>query len=423
MKAGIVGLVLVSAFFAGCGSNPETKGEESAQDKAKPTQAESIAAIERLGAWFINDDGKELVLINAAKVTDAGLVHLEGMTGMTILSLRGTKVTDAGLVHLEGMTGLHVLNLSNTKITDAGVAKLKAVLPDCMIANANDKDKDKDDDDDDDRELAERLELEGPKILKKIRGAWGMSKEGYIEMLTQHYQGLAAMMKKQIAARADAEFDKGVFEFRDGKAKIYRPRDSAVDHTIKFLSADGTTGEFEITLAIGSRLPSEWEGKVSGDELILNGRKLIRLNDEESARRKESIKNFDPFTVPGHRREVQAREMQMIMGLSRTLKAYSIDHDGAYPASLDDPNFLEESEMRGVLEIKDGKTGEVAQPWYLKGQSAASLAGEILIASPWVYDETRAVVFCDFSGQVIKEGRFQEELAKILESGGRELVK
>ena len=42
-------------------------------------------------------------------------------------------VTDAGLVHLQGMTNLTILDLRDTKVTDAGVAELKQALPNCEI--------------------------------------------------------------------------------------------------------------------------------------------------------------------------------------------------------------------------------------------------------------------------------------------------
>ncbi len=45
-----------------------------------------------------------------------------------------TKVTDAGLVHLKGMTNLRRLNLIYTNVTDAGVKKLQAALPKCKIS-------------------------------------------------------------------------------------------------------------------------------------------------------------------------------------------------------------------------------------------------------------------------------------------------
>jgi hypothetical protein len=45
----------------------------------------------------------------------------------------GTPTTDAGLVHLKGMSNLKHLDLRYTKVTDAGVAVLKKSLPNCQI--------------------------------------------------------------------------------------------------------------------------------------------------------------------------------------------------------------------------------------------------------------------------------------------------
>ncbi len=75
---------------------------------------------------------RQLVLRNAP-ITNAGLVHLERLTSLKILVLTGTPVTDAGLVHLKGLTDLTFLALNNTRITDAGVRELKKALPKCKI--------------------------------------------------------------------------------------------------------------------------------------------------------------------------------------------------------------------------------------------------------------------------------------------------
>ena len=47
-----------------------------------------------------------------------------------------TKVTDAGLVHLKGLTKLQRLYLTDTKVTDAGVKKLQTELPKCRIRHS-----------------------------------------------------------------------------------------------------------------------------------------------------------------------------------------------------------------------------------------------------------------------------------------------
>ena len=67
------------------------------------------------------------------QITDAGLVHLAGLTSLQTLILWSTQITGPGLVHLRGLTSLQELFLSDTQITDAGVAKLKEVLPDCSV--------------------------------------------------------------------------------------------------------------------------------------------------------------------------------------------------------------------------------------------------------------------------------------------------
>jgi hypothetical protein len=42
-------------------------------------------------------------------------------------------VTDAGLAHIEKLTGLTFLDLTGTKVTAAGVDKLQNALPNCRI--------------------------------------------------------------------------------------------------------------------------------------------------------------------------------------------------------------------------------------------------------------------------------------------------
>ena len=47
----------------------------------------------------------------------------------TEVYLQNTKFTDAGLVHLKGLTNLQELNLRYTKFTDVGIAELQQALP------------------------------------------------------------------------------------------------------------------------------------------------------------------------------------------------------------------------------------------------------------------------------------------------------
>ena len=51
----------------------------------------------------------------------------------TLLAIGYTKVSDAGLVHLEGLTNLKRMDLMFTQTTDAGVKQLQQALPNCKI--------------------------------------------------------------------------------------------------------------------------------------------------------------------------------------------------------------------------------------------------------------------------------------------------
>ncbi len=42
-------------------------------------------------------------------------------------------MTDAGLIHLRGLTRLDYLDLADTQTTEAGRASLRRALPDCWI--------------------------------------------------------------------------------------------------------------------------------------------------------------------------------------------------------------------------------------------------------------------------------------------------
>ncbi len=55
------------------------------------------------------------------------------MTRLEILNLASAKVTDAGLEHLKGLTQLNWLGLHGTRVTEAGVKKLQRALPNCEI--------------------------------------------------------------------------------------------------------------------------------------------------------------------------------------------------------------------------------------------------------------------------------------------------
>jgi len=64
--------------------------------------------------------------LRATQITDAGLEHLKGLTNLKWLTLWGTQVVGTGLVHLEGLTNLETLDLQGP-ITDAGLEYVKGL--------------------------------------------------------------------------------------------------------------------------------------------------------------------------------------------------------------------------------------------------------------------------------------------------------
>ena len=110
LSVALVGLVVC----VGCGPSQEE---------------EAIAAIKALRGKFEVDENKAIVMVDlrGTKATDAGLVHLKGLTKLEGLLLAGSKITDAGMAHLKGLTKLEGLDLKGTKVTDAGLAHLKGL--------------------------------------------------------------------------------------------------------------------------------------------------------------------------------------------------------------------------------------------------------------------------------------------------------
>ena len=108
------------------------------QEPTSPPTLEAL--VETLGDRVRqNEQGEvEYVTLSGTEVTDAGLVHLAGLTALERLYLRGTQITNAGLAHLTGLTALEFLTLFRTQVTDVGVAELQTALPSCSIETRQD---------------------------------------------------------------------------------------------------------------------------------------------------------------------------------------------------------------------------------------------------------------------------------------------
>jgi len=73
-------------------------------------------------------------------VTDKGVKHIGGLSGLETLNLRYTEITDKGVIHLVNLKNLHSLFLYSSELTERGVATVLAlpnlkrlILYDCAI--------------------------------------------------------------------------------------------------------------------------------------------------------------------------------------------------------------------------------------------------------------------------------------------------
>jgi hypothetical protein len=98
----------------------------------RPKRPGAVAALRGLGASVrLDEDGYVTTLYypqrHEAKVTDANLVHLRGMSRLKGLRLSKTEVTDEGLVNLADLTQLERLFLCDTGVGDAGLKHLEGL--------------------------------------------------------------------------------------------------------------------------------------------------------------------------------------------------------------------------------------------------------------------------------------------------------
>jgi internalin A len=89
----------------------------------------------------------EWLCLDDTLITDAGLAQIEELSNLEWLYLRGAQITDAGLVHLRGLTKLRELDIADTRITDAGLVHLTGLtelrslhLSGTRVSNAGSKD-------------------------------------------------------------------------------------------------------------------------------------------------------------------------------------------------------------------------------------------------------------------------------------------
>ena len=138
MKRLLVCLLLVGVV--GCGGADTETEVDRPPDHDQLLDEDPIVALNLFSSEIEFDDENEITVIRFRNswITDAGLVHLKGLTKLKVLQLSGTQgITGPGLVHLKGLPNLKELMLNGTRITDAGLVHLKGLtnLETLILAN------------------------------------------------------------------------------------------------------------------------------------------------------------------------------------------------------------------------------------------------------------------------------------------------
>jgi hypothetical protein len=102
-------------------------------------QRRAVAAIESLGGMVVYAESPRCV---ASEPHHTPFLRRwlpwDYFDEVRLVQFHFTQVTDAGLAHLQGLTGLKELYLDRTEVTGTGVAKHVEALPNCRVTWASD---------------------------------------------------------------------------------------------------------------------------------------------------------------------------------------------------------------------------------------------------------------------------------------------
>jgi hypothetical protein len=90
--------------------------------------------------WFLQStlhtEDLQYLQLSGTAVSDAGLAHVRGLTGLRVLWLYDTRISDKGLTYLYDLINLRVLNVRSTLVSVRGIDGLQQTLPQCEIRRA-----------------------------------------------------------------------------------------------------------------------------------------------------------------------------------------------------------------------------------------------------------------------------------------------
>lgn len=250
-------------------------------------------------------------------------------------------------------------------------------------------------------------------ISSQIEGYWGIDKESMLPVLANSaVDGIQNMP----AGYVDKILNLILLKIEEGTITFIRPDAEEEAFPFSLISSDQATGDF--TMSPQNNSDRQLAGNIKGDALQLDmspmigiQMKFLRLNDAEFSEKRKSIKNFNPEALFDSTVVQQSKELQQIQGLGIVIYAA---FGNKFPAENLEETICaklkgdqEEKDFQCPTRFKHPQTGEIRHVLYNRLHGNFSLEQKIMLASPWVYNNRRAVVLADGRGLKIDEKQYQ----------------
>jgi hypothetical protein len=126
-----VACVLIGLAIAGCSSSQSSSDERKAAEwvlsQGGTLVTDKVLEVKTADRLPKNSFEIERIDLRDAKIGDADLEKISGLTHLKYLGLYGTPVTDVGMNHLARLQSLRALELSYTQVGDPGLISLKTL--------------------------------------------------------------------------------------------------------------------------------------------------------------------------------------------------------------------------------------------------------------------------------------------------------
>ena len=148
--------ILLSIGISGCGGGSQqagdgavdaTEAEDFDLSKVPESQKAGAEALQKAGAQLGQNEQGEIVIVELGPTaTNETVQHLKSLATLQEVSvMEAAKVTDASVEVLKGLTNLTVLNAEDSGISSKGVKQLQAALPNCDVSGGEEEEDEEED--------------------------------------------------------------------------------------------------------------------------------------------------------------------------------------------------------------------------------------------------------------------------------------